>query len=531
MARPYDAIVVGGGHNGLVCAAYLAGRFDRVLVLERRHVVGGATITEEIHPGFKYLTLSYVTTLFRPEIIADLELRKYGYELIPLENSFIPFLDGRYLALGPENEQEEIARFSKRDAEVWPEYGATLARLAAALRPMLAATPPDLASLRPGQLLDMLPMARALKGLSSFDRSQLVKVMTLSTSAFLDEWFESEELKTMLAAGGSIGIWGGPSTPGTAFVMMHYAIGDVTGVPGVWGQVRGGNGALAEAIAASARARGAEIRTDAEVARIRTRDGKAIGVTLASGEELDAPIVASGADPKRTYLGMLDRSELPPDFVAGMERYRTTANSAKVNFALSGLPSFTALPGEGAHLTGDIQIAGNSRAYLERAFDALKYGAWSPEPYMDLFLPSIKDPTLAPSGGHVLGAAVKYVPYELADGPWTDARREELGDLVVATIAKYAPNIADLILHRQVITPLDYETEYGLTGGNIVHGDMAIDQLFSLRPLLGWARYRSPIANLYLCGSGAHPGGGVMGASGRNAAREIIKDHRFRIAR
>jgi len=527
----YDAIIVGGGHNGLVCAAYLTERFERVLVLERRHIVGGAAVTEEIFPGYKFLTLSYVTSLFRPEIIAELELHKHGYELIPLDHSFLPFPDGRYLLLGEGRDLEEIARFSKRDAEAWPKYGAMIAKLADVLRPTLAATPPDLDKISSGEMLEMAPVAKVAKGLSRFARGQLVKVMTMSASAFLDEWFESEELKTLMAAGGSIGIWGGPSTPGTAFVMMHYAMGDVTGEPGTWGLVRGGNGALSEAIASSARARGAEIRTNAEVARVRVKDNRAVGVTLTTGEEIDAPIVASGADPKRTFLGMFDRSELPADFVTGMERYRVAGNSAKVNLALSGLPSFTALPGEGVHLRGDIQIAGASRDYLERAFDDYRYGKWSSEPYIDLFLPSIMDPSLAPPGKHVLSAAAKFVPYKLADGPWTDEKREALGEVIVDAMERYAPNIRELILHKQVISVHDYEVEYGLTGGNISHGDMASDQLFSMRPLLGWARYRSPIRNLYLCGSGAHPGGGIMGAPGRNAAREIIKDNRYRTTR
>jgi len=530
MTQSYDAIVVGGGHNGLVCAAYLADRFDRVLVLERRQIVGGAAVTEEVNPGFKYLSLSYVLSLFRPEIIEDLELRKYGYEFIPMTYSFNPFPDGRHLLLGGDNDEAEIAKFSERDAEAWPKYNAMVAKLADVLRPMMNAAPPELDKIQMGQLLEMKPMAKALKGLSRFARSQFAKAMTMSTSSFLDEWFESEEIKTFLAANGSIGIWGGPSTPGTALVMLHYAIGDVTGVPGVWGLVRGGNGAFSEAIAASARARGAEIRTSADVARVRVRDGRAAGVTLSTGEEIDAPIVASGADPRRTYLGMLDRSELPPDFVSGIERYRTNGNSSKVNFSLSGLPSFTALPGNGPQLEGDIQLGGSTREYLERAFDDFRYGEWSRQPYMDIVIPTLLDPGLAPAGKHVMSAAVKYTPFDL-NGGWSDKRKEDFGDLVVDTIEKYAPDFSKLIEHRQVISVQDYETEYGLSGGNISHGDMAFDQMFSMRPLLGWARYRSPIGGMYLCGAGAHPGGGIIGAPGRNAAREIIKDNRFRTSR
>jgi phytoene dehydrogenase-like protein len=532
MTQSYDAIVVGGGHNGLVCAAYLAERFDRVLVLERRHLVGGASVTEEVYPGYKYLSLSYVLSLFRPEIIRDLELAKHGYELIPMAYSFSPFPDGRYLLLGAGEKEDaaQIAKFSKHDAEAWPRYNSMVSRLADVLRPMINSAPPDLDKIQPGQLMDLKPVAKQMKGLSRFARSQLVKAMTMSASAWLDEWFESEELKTVFAANGSIGTWGSPSTPGTALVMLHYAIGDVTGEPGTWGLVRGGNGALSEAIASAARQRGAEIRVNAEVARVRTKGGRAVGVTLSTGEEIDAPIVASGADPRRTYLGMLDRSELPPDFVTGMERYRTNGNSSKVNFALKGLPSFTAIPGTGPHLDGDIQLGGATREYLERGFDDFRYGEWSKNLYMDIVIPTLLDPGLAPPGHHVMSAAVKYTPYSL-NGGWNDKRKEEFGDQVVETIASFAPGFRDLILHRQVISVQDYEAEYGLTGGNISHGDMAFDQMFSMRPLLGWARYRSPITNLYLCGAGAHPGGGIMGAPGRNAAREIIKDNRLRARR
>jgi phytoene dehydrogenase-like protein len=527
MAREYDAIVVGGGHNGLVCAAYLAERFDRVLVLERRHMVGGAAITEEVFPGFKYLSLSYVVSLFRPEIIRDLGLARFGYELIPMSYSFNPFPDGRYLLLGAGDDEAEIASFSERDAEAWPRYNAMVAKLADVLRPMMNAAPPDLDTVSPSQLAESMPTAKAFMNLSRFARSQFVKAMTMSTSAFLDEWFESEEVKTFLAANGSIGIWGGPSTPGTALVMLHYAIGDVTGVPGTWGLVRGGNGALSEAIAASGRARGVEIRTDSEVARVRTRDGRVVGVTLTTGEEIDASIVASNADPRRTFLGMLERDELPPDFATGIERYRSNGNSAKVNYALDALPSFSALPGDGPQVRGDIQLGGSTREYLERAFDDYRYGEWSRRPYMDVVIPTTLDPSLAPEGKHVLSAAVKYVPYDL-NGGWADARKEEFGDLVTETIESYAPGFSELVLHRQVISTKDYESEYGLTGGNISHGDMAFDQMFAMRPLLGWARYRSPVEGLYLCGAGAHPGGGIIGAPGRNAAREIVKDARRR---
>lgn len=525
----YDAIVVGGGHNGLVCAAYLGRAGLRVLVLERRHLVGGACVTEEIFPGFRFSTTSYVCSLLRPEIVRDLHLRARGFELLPVATAFVPFPDGRslLLGLGEREDGEQLARFSPRDAEAYPRYLHAIERLAAVVRPVLSAAPPGgLPSA--ADVGAYLRAARRFLQLSRAERGWLAKAITMSSGAFLSEWFESDEVKGAFAASGSIGVWGGPSTPGTAFVMLHYSLGDVTGTPGVWGFVRGGMGGLAEALAAAARSHGVEIRTEAPVERILVRDGRAAGVVLETGEEIEARLVASGVDPKRTFLGMLDRAELPVDFAEAVERIRFTGNSAKVNLALSELPDFTALPGDGPHLRGDLQIVGSGLADLDRAFEEYRAGRVSSEPYMDIVIPSTVDDTLAPPGRHVMSIAAKYVPFSPVDGEWTEASREAFADRVIETLGRYAPSLPGAVLHRQVLVPKDYEEIYGLTGGNIVHGDMATDQLFLMRPVYGWARYRTPIRDLYLCASGAHPGGGVMGAPGRNAAREIARDLRAR---
>jgi phytoene dehydrogenase-like protein len=527
MASRHAAVVIGGGHNGLICAAYLAGRLGgSVLVLERRDIVGGSCVTEEIYPGFRYTTTSQVLGLLRPQIIRDLRLHDHGFDFLPMACTFLPFPDGRYLLLGRSEEEDRrsLSVFSERDAETYPRFGRLLGRLADAVRPTLDRPPPDLAHPGVGDVLNARPFAGALRRLSPFERGQLVKLLTMSAAAYLEEWFESDQARVAGALSAVLGIWGSPRTPGTAFNMLHWDLGEMGEVPGTWGFARGGMGGLAEALASAARARGADIRTGAPVARIVTEGGRARGVVLEDGERIDADVVVSGADPKRTYLGMVDRSDLPEGFVRGIERIRMTGNSAKVNLALSELPDFTALPGDGPHLRGDIHIAGGDPDYLERAFDDYRAGRWSSEPLINAVIPSTLDDSLAPPGQHMMSIAVRFAPYRPAAGPWDDASREAFGDAVVRTFARYAPNLPNAILHRQVLTPLDFEEIYGLTGGSIVHGDMATDQLFSMRPVPGWAGYRTPVAGLYLCGSGAHPGGAVMGAPGRNAATVILKD-------
>ncbi|MEK7283296.1 MAG: NAD(P)/FAD-dependent oxidoreductase [Acidobacteriota bacterium] len=527
MGETHDVIVVGGGHNGLVAAAYLAAGGLKTLVLERRPIVGGACVTEEIFPGYRFSTTSYVLSLLRPEIIRDLRLKEHGLEVFPCRTSFTPFPDGRSLlmGLGRKEDAEQISRFSKKDAAAYPEFDAAIARMADFIRPTLAAPPPDPSAPGIHDLLSLLKLGNGFRKLPRASQALLIKTMTMSCAALLDEWFESDELKASMAATGTIGTYGSPRTPGTAFVFLHYYLGEANGAPGAWGFVRGGMGGVAEALAASARSRGAAIRTGAAVERILVRDGVALGVVLQGGEEIHGRIVVSNADPKRTFLRLVERSQLPSAFARGIENIRCNGNSAKINLALSELPDFKALPGDGPHLRGGIQVAGAAPRYLEDAWDDYRTGHPSRRPYLEVTIPSTVDDSLAPPGRHVMSISLKFVPFTPARGDWK-SRREELGDLAVETLAEYAPNIRRAVLHRHVLTPLDLEEIYGLTGGNICHGDMALDQLFSMRPLWGWARYRTPIRNLYMCGSGTHPGGGVMGAPGRNAAREILKDRR-----
>ena len=528
MASSYDAIIIGGGHNGLVTAAYLARAGKKVLVLERRYLVGGAAVTEEVYPGFRYTVCSYVCSLLRPEIIRDLNLPEHGYQIIPVESTLTPLEDGRYLFRGGDSEENrrEIAKFSKRDAEAYPKFGRLMVKIARFVKPQLAMTPPDLASLSPGNLRKLLTLRDTFTDADEETLTTFAQLMTMSSGDYLDDWFETDALKGTMCASGIIGTFLGPRSPGTAYVLIHHYMGEVDGAFRAWGFVRGGMGMVSNSIAYAAKAHGAEIRTNAEVKQILVRDGRAIGVELASGERIDARVVASCADPKRTFLGMVERSALPQDFVRGIENYNVEGSSAKVNVALKEAPNFTCMPGEGIHLQGAISIS-PSVEYIERAYDDAKYGDFSRHPYIDVMVPSAIDPTLAPPGKHILSMFVQYAPYHRRSG-WDDDAREALGDTVIETLAQFAPNVPKATLHRQVLTPLDLEREIGLTGGNIFQGELTPNQLFFLRPVPGYARYRTPIRNLYLCGSGAHPGGGVMGAPGYNAAREILKDWSYR---
>ncbi|MAI27514.1 MAG: amine oxidase [Spirochaeta sp.] len=527
MGTDYDAIVVGGGHNGLVTAAYLARARRSVLVLERRPILGGACVTEEIHPGFRGSTTSYVCSLLRPAVVEELRLREHGFDLLPCDTSFAPFPDGSHLLLGVSEEQdaEQLARLSSRDAEAYPRFNAAMARMAEFIRATLDVTPPDLASPGLGDAFELLKQGLRVWRLSPSDRELFIKVMTLSVESMLDEWFESPKLKANLAGSGTIGIYGGPSTPGTAYVLLHHLLGEAGGEPGAWGFVRGGMGGITQAMASAARSHGATLRTDAAVQRVLIEDGVARGVILESGEEIRSRVVISNADPKRTYLDLVSPTELPSEFRRGIENFRCVGNSGKVNLALSGLPDFSSLPGDGPHLRGSIQICGGEMGYLERAFQDFREGRPSAGPYMEIVIPSTVDDSLCEPGCHVMSISIKYMPMDLAEGQWKD-REEELGDLAVDVLSEYAPNMKDIVVGRHVLTPASLEEVYGLTGGNVFHGDMAADQLYSQRPLLGWAQYRAPVRNLYLCGAGAHPGGGVMGAAGRNASREIEKDFR-----
>lgn len=520
----YDAIVIGGGHNGLVNAAYLARAGKRVLVLERRHLVGGATVTEEIYPGFKYSVCSYVVSLLRPEIIRELDLPSHGLEILPLNSTVTPLPNGDYLARWADHDhtRRELYRHSARDAEAYDDYGKLMYHLAFAVKPIMAMVPPDPTSLSPKDLRGLLKLGRHFRSLGEERFHALFKLMTMSASDFLDEWFETEPLKATMSASGIIGTFLGPRSPGTAYVLLHHYMGEIDGAFRAWGFARGGTGAIAEAIAGAARRFGAEIRTEAGVARVTVKNGRATGVVLESGDEISARIVVSGLDPKRTFLKLIEADQLPADFVDSIRRFKIRGSSGKVNLSLSELPNFTCLPGEGPHLRGAISIS-PSVDYLERAYDDAKYGDFSRRPYMDIIIPSMIDPGMAPPGKHVMSIFVQYAPSDLKGG-WDETRREAFGDAVIDTLAQYAPNLPGAILHRQVLTPWDMERDIGLTQGNIFHGELSLHQLFFLRPAPSWADYRTPLENFYQCGSGTHPGGGISGASGRLAALSVLQD-------
>jgi phytoene dehydrogenase-like protein len=524
MPAAYDAIIIGGGHNGLVCAAYLGRAGRRVLVLERRERVGGAAVSEQIFPGFTYSVFSYVVSLLRPEIIRDLELARHGLHILPLESTLTPLANGDYLAQWNDHDRNrrELARHSLRDAEAYDEFGLLMHEMSRAVKPILGMAPPDPASLAPSDLIGLARLGSHLRSLGARKFNALTKLMTMSSADYLDEWFETEALKATKSASGIIGTLAGPRSPGTAYVLLHHYMGEIDGVFRAWGFAKGGNGSVSAAIAAAARSFGAEIRTEAPVARVLVEGGRAAGVVLEGGEEIRARRVASGADPRRTFLGLVGAAHLPPEFVDGIRRFRFRGASAKVNLALDALPEFTCLPGSGPHLRGAISVS-PSVDYLERAYDEGKYGEFSRRPYMDIIIPSMIDPAMAPPGKHVMSIFAQYAPYHL-NGGWTDARREAFGDAVVDTLAEYAPNLKSIILHRQVITPADIERVVGLTEGSIFQGELSLQQMFFLRPVPGWAKYRTPIRGLYQCGSGTHPGGGVMGAPGRLAALAMLKD-------
>ncbi len=526
----YDAIVVGAGHNGLVTACYLARAGLRVLVLERRYLVGGACVTEETFPGYKVSTASYVNSLFHTQIVRDLNLERYGYEVLPRDpSSFTPFPDGRSLMMGPDLERtrKEIAKFSKRDAERYPQYEAMLERVAALVEPTLTMAPPDILRPRLADLRALLTLGLSFRRLRD-GAGEAVEILTGAARPILDRWFESEELKGTLATDAIIGAMASPSMPGTAYVLFHHVMGEAGGTRGVWAYMRGGMGGITQALAGVARNLGAEIRCEAEVQRILVRDGRAEGVVLANGDEFHAPLVASNADANVTFLKLLDRNELPEAFVADVERINYASASLKINVALEELPSFRALPGSepGPQHRGTIHICPD-QDYIERAYDDAKYGRPSAQPVIEFQLPSVVDPTVAPAGRHLMSMFIQYAPYELRDGSWDD-QRDAFADRCFAIVDEYAPNFTSSVIDRQVLAPPDLERVFNLTGGNIFQGAMTPGQLFAFRPAPGWARYRTPIRGLYLCGSAAHPGGGVMGTPGYNAAREILRRGRFK---
>ncbi len=527
MADPYDSVVIGAGHNGLTAAAYLARAGRRVLVLERRELVGGACVTEEIWPGFKVSTAAYVNSLLRPEIIRDLDLKRHGFAMLPRNpSSFTPFPDGRFLMLGPDPElnRREVGKFSARDAEALPRYERMLERVADFIEPTLLQVPPDPWSRHIRDLWETVKLGWRLHRLGREYGPQALEILTGAARTILDRWFESEQLKATLATDAVIGAMAAPSMPGTAYVLFHHVMGECDGARGVWGYVRGGMGGISQALAAAARGYGAEIRCNAPVDRILTRAGRVQGVVLADGTEVAARRVVSNADAHVTFLRLLDAKELPPEFVEAVRRIDYTSPSLKINVALSELPDFTALPGNqpGPQHRGTIHIA-PTLDYIEQAYDDAKYGRPSRAPLLECTIPSAVDDTVTPPGRHLMSMFVQYAPTHLREAGW-DEVKEAFADRCFEILEEYAPNFRRAVIDRQVLSPLDIERRFGLTGGNIFQGAMTLGQLFCLRPVPGYANYRTPVRGLYLCGAATHPGGGVMGACGYNAARVMLRD-------
>ena len=522
--RTYDAVIVGGGHNGLVAAAYLARAGLKVVVLERRHVLGGAAVTEEVFPGFRFSVASYVVSLLRPEIVRELALPEHGLEILPLDGTFTP-LDDDYLWRVNDHGRtvRELRRWSASDAEAYEEYSRLMVEMARFVKPILSMAPPDPGRLDPREWLPVARLARSFNGLSLEQRAVFIQLMTMSAADFLDQWFETDPLKATMSASGIIGTFQGIRSPGTAYVLLHHYMGEIDGVLRAWGIPRGGTGAVSEAIASAARSFGAEIRTETAVEHFLTRGDEVTGAVTSAGDEVTGRVTLSSLDPQQTFVRLLPPGLLDGSFLEDVARYRYRGSSGKVNLALDGLPEFTCLPGEGDHLRGAISFS-PSIDYMEQAYDDAKSGRFSRRPYIDMVIPTLVDPSMAPPGKHVMSCFVQYAPYRLAEGDeWDDGRRDAFGETVIDTIAERAPNIRELILHAQVLTPKDIEDRFGLSEGNIFQGELSLEQLFFNRPVPGWARYRTPLRNLWMCGSATHPGGGIMGASGRLAALQVLR--------
>jgi phytoene dehydrogenase-like protein len=524
-----DVIIIGGGHNGLVCACYLAGAGLRVLVLERRPVVGGAAVTEEFHPGFRNSTASYTVSLLNPKVIRDLNLEKHGLRIVlrPYSN-FLPLSDGGYLRTGATTAetQAQFARFSKKDAAQLPAYGDMLDKVADVLRDLILETPPNLG----GGVRDAwrgLLAGNRMRKLSMPERRDVLDLFTKSAGDLLDTWFETDCVKALFGFDSIVGNFGSPYTPGSGYVLLHHVFGEVNGRRGQWGHAIGGMGAITQCMAAEARARGVEIRTDAAVSRVNVRDGRARGVVLENGEELTAECIAANVNPKLLYLDLIEESTLDPEFTRRMRGYKCASGTFRMNVALSALPRFSSAPAEeGDRYLQTGIIIGPSLKYMEQSYFDAKQSGWAKAPVIEMLIPSILDDSLAPRGQHVASLFCQHFNPELPDGRSWDEVKESVADLVLDTVERHAPGFRQRVLGRMVLSPLDLERKFGLIGGDIFHGALSLDQLYSARPLLGYADYRGPLAGLYLCGSGAHPGGGVTGAPGHNAAREILSDFR-----
>jgi phytoene dehydrogenase-like protein len=524
-SNQYDAVVIGGGHNGLVNGAYLAKAGLKTLILERHGVVGGAAITEELHPGFQFTTFSYALSQLRDQVIQELDLVKYGFMPLLMESTLTPMEDGDYLLLGQDAQQNtaEIRRHSKHDADAFDQFSYDMARVVEAVRPLLDQIPPDVTSTDPEELLGMAALGQHMRSLPPRVLHNAVRLMTGSAADFLDDYFESEIVKAALAAAGIIGSKVGPRSQGSGLVMLYMSIGEHDGDQGAWSFHKGGNGGFTQVLARAAGGHGAEVRTEASVSNVITKNGQAVGVALEDGTEIEAGVVVSSLDPRRTFMQLVEPRELPTELVDAITRMRFQGTSSKVNFALDGLPHFPALAERGEEPFRGFINVGPTLDYLERAYDDAKYGWYSQHPYLDACVQSTIDRDMAPPGKHVMSNFVQYTPYELSGSDW-DTERENLGDTVQAGLEKFFPGFGDLVLHREVVTPLDIERTTGLTEGNIYGGEFLAPQMFLFRPAPGWNQYRTPISGYYQCGSGTHPGGCVTGGPGRLAASQILGD-------